>query len=718
MKLKIATLLAAGVISFAVCPVCAGPAFTIEQVMSAPFASTLTTAPVGARFAWVENEQGRRNIWTASAPDFTAHKITSFDQDDGQDIADLAWAPDGSFLLFTRGGDFENGGENPNPNLAVQKPDQSIWRVDFSGSAPVKLFTGRAPQISPKGDIVVFLREDQVFSLPTDQLKSDKRQAAALIEQKGKQADLRWSPDGHAFAFVSEREDHSFIAVYHLDSKSLTYLDPSVDRDSEPVWSPDSTHIAFLRIPASEHPAFFSAQRDGPPWSIRVADPNTGVGHETFRAEKGAGSLFHKIDGNQQLFWSSSDRHIFPWEKNGWCHLYSLPVSGGTPTELTPGEGEVENVAASADRKSIYYSTNIGDIDRRHLAAVPADENVKTKPLTEGQSIEWSPQPAADGTVTAFLRSSYNQRSHVAVRSVKNDVQDLGPSAPSDFPSQLLVKPQPVLITAADGLVIHGQLFLPPNGTGRHPGLIFFHGGSRRQMLLGFHYMYYYSNAYALNQYLASQGYVVLSVNYRSGIGYGLNFREAINYGARGGSEFNDVIGAGLFMKSRPDVDPSQIGVWGGSYGGYLTAMALSRASDLFAAGVDFHGVHDWSLRSHLTSGATSGNPQEVRDRQEAARIAFESSPMASVDTWRSPVLLIHGDDDRNVDFGQTVILVEALRKRNVPMEELIFPNEIHDFLLHRHWVEAYSATADFFGRRFSALSAKTGSSSPDSTSR
>jgi dipeptidyl aminopeptidase/acylaminoacyl peptidase len=225
-------------------------------------------------------------------------------------------------------------------------------------------------------------------------------------------------------------------------------------------------------------------------------------------------------------------------------------------------------------------------------------------------------------------------------------------------------------------------------------------------MLLGFHYMYYYSNAYSLNQYLANQGYVVLAVNYRSGIGYGLNFREAINYGARGGSEFNDVIGAGLYLKSRSDVDPSRIGVWGGSYGGYLTAMALSRASDLFAAGVDFHGVHDWSsLRGYLTRGEMSGDPNELKDRQEAARIAFESSPMASVDTWRSPVLLIHGDDDRNVEFSQTVMLVEALRQRHVPFEELVFPNEIHDFLLARDWVAAYHATADFFARKLQRLS-------------
>ncbi len=233
--------------------------------------------------------------------------------------------------------------------------------------------------------------------------------------------------------------------------------------------------------------------------------------------------------------------------------------------------------------------------------------------------------------------------------------------------------------------------------------LIFFHGGSRREMLLGFHYMDYYSNAYAMNQYLASQGYVVLSVNYRSGIGYGLNFREAINYGYRGASEFNDVLGAGLYLKSRPDVDPKQIGVWGGSYGGYLTAMALSRASDLFAAGVDFHGVHDWSTIHFFNFGAQTADPKENQERQEAARIAFESSPMASVDTWKSPVLLIHGDDDRNVEFSQDVVLVEALRRRHVDFEQLIIPNEIHGFLMHRHWLQAYKATADFFARKLGA---------------
>jgi len=258
-----------------------------------------------------------------------------------------------------------------------------------------------------------------------------------------------------------------------------------------------------------------------------------------------------------------------------------------------------------------------------------------------------------------------------------------------------LVKPQQVIFPASDGLAIHGQLFLPPAGAAKHAAVIFFHGGSRRQMLLGYHYRRYYSNAYAMNQYLAARGFVVLSVNYRSGIGYGMNFREALNFGSAGGSEYNDVMGAGLYMAARSDVDAKRIGVWGGSYGGYLTALALARASNLFAAGVDMHGVHDWSIRGERS--LTALNVDELR---EIERTALQSSPLADVKDWRSPVLLIHGDDDRNVAFNQTVRLVEALRAQGVEFEELIFPGEVHEFLLDESWSKAYRAAGDFLARK------------------
>ena len=619
--------------------------FTIRQVMSAPFATAPLAAPNGAKVAWLENDEGKRNIWVAEAPDWTGRKITSFDRDDGQEIDELAWAPDGSYLLFARGGDFENGGDNPNPDWSPTKPQQEIWSVAFDHAPAKRLTEGHAPTISPRGDTVAFLRGGQIFLM-----KPAGEDVKNVVTQKGTQSGLAWSPDGSTLAFVSARGGHSFIGLYSRADNTLRFLDASVDKDTSPIWSPDGNQIAYLRIPTGGPVFGPGPDREGEPWSIRVADAKDGKARQVFRAVDGVGSVFHDIVADRQLFWAAGDRLVFPWERTGWCHLYSVPLAGGAAVELTPGEGEVEHVAMSRDAKTVYFSANFRDIDRRHLWSVAARGGDSPKELTSGEDIEWKPEPVADGSAIAFLTSSYNQRAHAAL-AIGGRIKSLTPAAPSSFPANSLVKPQAVRITAADGLEIHGQLFLPPpDGRTRHPALVFFHGGSRRQMLLGFHSMYYYSNAYSLNEYLANQGYVVLSVNYRSGIGYGLNFREALNYGARGGSEYNDVMGAGLYLKARPDVDAERIGIWGGSYGGYLTAMGLSRASDLFKAGVDFHGVHDWSAWRDYPA-ISEGDPKQRQERVEALRLAFDSSPMSSIDGWKSPVLLIHGDDDRNVSF-------------------------------------------------------------------
>ncbi len=666
--------------------------FSIEDVLSAPFTSAPVAAPMGARVAWLSNDRGQRNIWIASAPDWKGHQVTNFDQDDGQEIAEVVWAPDGSYLLFTRGGDFEMGRDNPNPALNPEKPQQDVWSLAVNGSGPKKLTEGNSPAISPKGDTVAFLRAGQIFLM-----KPSGENVRSAVNQKGHQAQLEWSPDGTKLAFVSERGDHSFIGIYSPQDKTVKYVDASVDRDRSPVWSPDSTKIAYLRIPARSLAFAFGPEREGQPWSIRVTDLKTGFAHDAFRAKDGPGSVFHGIVAKEQVFWTDGDRLVFPWERTGWCHLYSVPEQGENAIELTPGTGEVEHVAMSRDRKTMFFSANFTDIDRRHLWSVNVAGGENPKPVTQGENIEWDPTPVANGSALVFLASSYNETAHAMVRTREGAAKPLAPgSIPPNFPASQLIQPQPVIITAADGMQIHGQLFLPRSGsTERRPALIFLHGGSRRQMLLGFHYMDYYSNAYALNQFFANHGYVVVAINYRSGIGYGLNFREALQYGATGASEFNDVVGAGLYLKSRADVDSSRIGLWGGSYGGYLTAMGLARASDLFAAGVDFHGVHDWNAVIHNFVPA-----YDPTVRADAARLAFASSPLASVNTWRSPVLLIHGDDDRNVPFSETVHLVEALRRQHVEFEELIFPNEIHGFLLHKSWLAAYAATADFFARK------------------
>jgi dipeptidyl aminopeptidase/acylaminoacyl peptidase len=341
----------------------------------------------------------------------------------------------------------------------------------------------------------------------------------------------------------------------------------------------------------------------------------------------------------------------------------------------------------------VVFSSNQDDTDRRHLWRV-GPSGARPERVTSGAGIEWAPTPLSDGRV-ALIHSDAKMPARAALLG-NGALNDLAASTiPRDFPAAALVEPQPVAFPARDGLRLDGQLFVASNaGSGKHPAMVFFHGGSRRQMLLGWHYMEYYNQAYGFNQYLASRGYVVLSINYRSGIGYGSDFREALHFGPTGASEFNDVLGAGDYLRGRADVDPARIGVWGGSYGGYLTALALARASDMFAAGVDLHGVHDWNLEI-----ASIAPARDREKRQAIERLALESSPMASIGTWKSPVLLIQGDDDRTVAFAQTVQLAEALRKQGVPFEQLIFPDEIHEFLVHADWLAAYRAADAFLAK-------------------
>jgi len=477
----------------------------------------------------------------------------------------------------------------------------------------------------------------------------------------------------------------------------VRYLDPSVANDGSPVWSPDGRSIAFLRVPNERVVHMFAPRREGLPFSIRVADVETGAGREVWKATEGVGSAFSGVDATSQLFWGAGDRIVFPWEGDGWKHLYSVPVSGGSATPLTPGAFEVQFVALAPDGRSVIYDSNQDDIDRKHVWRVGVDGG-RPELLTPGQGLEWGGVVTADGTV-AFHAASASEPAHTVVMT-DGGRRRVSPELPATFPIDRMVEPEQVVFRASDGMAIHGQLFLPPGaGPGdRHPALLFFHGGSRRQMLLGFHHRGYYHGAYAMNQLLANAGYVVLSVNYRSGIGYGMEFREALDYGATGASEFNDVMGAGLYLQGREDVDPDRIGLWGGSYGGYLTAMGLARASDLFKAGVDLHGVHDWNV---VMNGF---RPEyEPEDYPEFSRLAFESSPMAFLDGWRSPVLIIHGDDDRNVPFSESVDLAESLAKRGVEYEQLVFPDEVHGFLLHRNWLAAFDATLSFFDRKLEA---------------
>ncbi len=664
----------------------------VSAVLQAPFVSSLSAAPERGAVAFVLREGGSRNIYLAEPPAYTPRKLTSFEKDDGTEISDLSWSSDARSLLFVQGGAPNRRGERPNPTSNPAGVKQQVHLMNLATGDMRLIGDGSSPVVSVKGDQIFFISgTGELFAAPFA-----GGEAKSIVKTRGGMSQLTLSPDGKRIAFTNRRGDHGFVGVYDLETQAVFHPDPSVDTDSDPVFSPDGTRLAFLRQAADSLALPFEPVRESEPWSIVIHDFRSGVSRVVFKADRGPGSAFSGLAG-RQILWTAGDRLVFSWEKTGWRNLYSIPPSGGAPVNLTPGPHEVEGATLTKNRADVFVVSNARDIDRRQITRVSPAGQPAPSVLTEAGLIEWGIQSTSDGGIT-FVRADAKMPGRVFIKTAAGEVKDVsGSLVPASFPSGRLVVPTAVTFSATDGMKIPAQLFLPNDAKAgeKRPALIFTHGGSRRQMLLGWHYMDYYHQTYAMNQHLASLGFVVLSVNYRSGTGYGMEFREAKNYGATGASEFADVLGAGLYLRSRSDVDPARIGLWGGSYGGFLTALGLSRASDLFKAGVDIHGVHDWNVV--VGNFAQAYDPQK---REAFAKLAFQSSPMASIDSWRSPVLVIHGDDDRNVPFSETVELVQQLRKRNVEVEQLIFPDEVHGFLLHRNWIRAFERTSEYFGRK------------------
>jgi len=672
--------------------------FTLEQIMSAPFPSNLTAAKKTNRIAWTLDQEGRRNIWVAEGPAFTARQLTNYKDDDGQELSGVSFSFDSNSIAYVRGDGKNSAGQVPNPTSNPAGTEQAVWTVAWSGGDPKRVDAGHSPDISLRG-MIAYVKDGQIWLAPLDGIEKPQQLVA-----RGHNGDAHWSPDGSRLAFVSSRGDHAFIGVCDVTAKTVQFMAPSVDSDGDPVWSLDGKRIAFVRQPAEERDApqgYFIAPDKPHPWAIWVADAATGIAKEIWHSTatpQGSFPFMADDTGGGVLNWAADNQLVIASEEEGWQHLYALSADGGSLKLLTPGNCEVEQWSFSSDKKSVLFNSNCNDVDRRHLWRVNTSGGEVGR-LTSGEGVEWSPVPLGDGQKFVYLGSDANHPARVFLSNLAGDSLTAtlgGDTWPKDFPSDHLVMPKQAIFKSGDGLDIHGQLFVPPGTKAgeKRPALIFLHGGPIRQMLLGWHYMYYYSNSYSMNQYLASRGYVVLALNYRSGIGYGRAFREAPGRAGRGATEYQDVVAAGKYLQSLSNVDPKRIGLWGGSYGGYLTALGLGRNSDIFAAGVDFHGVHDWP----------TDNWDGKNIPAELNKLAHDSSPVTAVNTWKSPVLFLHGDDDRNVYFTQTVDLVARLREKGVAIEQLIFPDEIHDFLLHRSWLAAYHVTSDFFDRHFKAL--------------
>jgi dipeptidyl aminopeptidase/acylaminoacyl peptidase len=727
---------------------------TVAQFLSPASPLEVTSAKRADRIAWAVYEEGKRNVYTAAAPDFRPVRVTRFLEDDGQEVTDVALSDDGSVVIFVRGSAPNRDGWVANPLHDPRGSEQAVWAARTAGGPAWRVAEGSAPELSPDGRWILLVRQGQIYRARVAQgpiTQAADTAGEPFIVAWGRQSSARWSPDGSKIAFVSDRSNHSLIGVYDVRTRKVDFLSPSVDCDASPTWSPDSRRIAFTRRPGTPFglqaqtggggignpPGPATAQRGGGaanPFggcaggggfargggagprggaaadtapanplrrvpglfaatfagghtlSLMVADISTGETKEFWHNQPGD-RLWNGIGG---IRWAG-DNVIFSaaMPDDEWDRWFSLPIAGGVsdPILLTPTNGLIEDataIAVSADGRTFYYCTNAGDIERRHIWAVPTAGGTPRQ-VSTGDGIETYPMPLASGDRIAVLYFNARQPASIGLVAAQGGApRVIFPTLTASFPAAAHVVPQIVLTRAGDGLEIHNQLFLPADLSPgeKRPALIFVHGGPMRQMLPGYHYMQFYHWAYAINQWLANQGYVVLSINYRGGIGYGRSFRQAPNTNARGNSEYQDVLAGAQYLQGRADVDASRIGIWGLSYGGLLTSQALARNSDIFVAGADLAGVHLYGANL------------------DTASVAWRSSAISEIGKWKSPVFLVHGDDDRNVDFSQTIGLVQLLRAHGVHYELMVIPDDLHESMIHSRWLDTWERMGAFL-RRF-----------------
>jgi dipeptidyl aminopeptidase/acylaminoacyl peptidase len=586
-------------------------------------------------------------------------------------IGESALSPDGKTIALTRSGQIDllpadggwpvpltssRGGKSglawsPDGKRIAYASQGSIWVVSATGGAPHRLTN------APAGD-------------------GDPRQATDRSP--------RWSPQGRWILFQSGRRGVNSLLVVSADGSTTSFLTSAKEETEDGRWSPNGDEIVYV----TREKEYFSGRLNLLRFDANAGQPvGDPVVLYTAPVDRGGGWAL------RGAVWSPDGKALATVLQNtGWNHIYLLSTKGGEPKQITDGAFEDENPTFSPDGKSIAFISNRGLLEATNLWIIPANGGEAQQVAKfDTPGITSEPQWAPDSKSIYFNHQSPVETSDLLVQSLTSLIPSkyLTHTTPKNFSAAAQV-PERVTWQSKDGKEIVGLLFTPHGAKpgAKLPAVVWVHGGPEGQD--GF-------RADEWAQYLAQSGYVVLEPNYRGSSGYGEAFRN-LNVEDSNGGEVDDVAAGAQYLVARGLADPARLAIGGGSHGGTMTAYMVVHYPDLFAAAIELYGVVDRKLFVERTNPSSSirwmmkmgGTPTEKPEVYRRANVLLQ------VDKVKTPLLVMHGENDPQVPPADSAFFVKALREHHKTVFYFTYPGELHGFAQPEHRLDAWQKQLAF----------------------
>jgi dipeptidyl aminopeptidase/acylaminoacyl peptidase len=501
-----------------------------------------------------------------------------------------------------------------------------------------------------------------------------------------------YTEDIPSYEKVGDKQSLRRLAILSVETGQVKWVDHGqkaatqtadaktpLDRDvqlSQPVWSADGAK-AVVDARAADNKDRWILALDEDTGKTRV------VAHDHDDA-------WVDGPGSRTLGWMKNDRDIyFQSERTGYSHLYTVSFSGGDPKALTSGAWEVDSAALSSDKSRFFLVTGEADPGEQNVYEMSAEGGARTRLTTLPGGHSWVPSP--DDRWFADVYSYTNKPPEIYAQETRADAaaKKLTSSPAPEFWEYPWLDTPIVTFSARDGATVRAHVYKPANYRKGGAAVLFVHGAGYLQNVD--REWSYYAREYMFHQLLMERGYLVVDVDYRGSAGYGRDWRTAI-YRHMGGKDLDDNIDAARWMVSQYGADPKRLGIYGGSYGGFITLMAMFTQPDVFAAGAALRPVTNWA---NYNDGYTSDILNLPQTDPEAYK---RSSPIYFAQGLKGALLICHGMADTNVHFQDTTELVQKLielRKEN--WELAVYPVENHGFVEPSSWADEYKRIFDLF---------------------